>query len=152
MGKSPLPWIIAGGAVLVYAAFQGTAKALSGKNLNLKITNLDFQSKPPVVEITMINPYQGFLELQNITGDIIFNGNSIGTLYFNKLTALPPNKVISIRVPVRFNPIDAAGIIVDLINKPKTEWRKYFANGKLEIAGTLSAENILLPYSSKFSF
>jgi LEA14-like dessication related protein len=152
MGKSPLPWILAGGALVLYATGKAAQKALSAKNLNLKVTGFDFKAKPPVVELTLINPYQGFLELENITGDIIFNNNAIGTMYFNKLTALPPNKTIAIRVPVRLNPIDAAGILVDLINKPSSEWKKYFTNGKFTIAGSLTAENVILPYNQTWDF
>lgn len=152
MGKSPLPWIAAGGALLAYASLKATQKVLSAKNLNLKVTNFDFKAKPPVVELSLINPYQGFLELENITGDIIFNNNYIGTLYFNKLTAIPPNKVIAVRVPVRINPLDAAGILVDLVNKPTSDWKKYFTKGKFQIKGSLTAENIILPFESTWNF
>lgn len=152
MGKSPLPYIAAGGALLLYASLKATQKALSAKNLNIKVTNFDLKAKPPVVEISLINPYQGFLELQNITGDLIFNNNYFGTLYFNKLTALPPNKVIAIRIPVRINPLDAGGVLVDLFNKPVTEWKKYFTAGKFQIKGSLTAENIILPFESSWDF
>jgi LEA14-like dessication related protein len=152
MGKSPLPWILAGGALVLYATGKAVQKTLSAQNLNLKLTNFDFKAKPPVVEITLINPYQGFLELENITGDIIFNNNAIGTMYFNKLTALPPNRVIAIQVPVRLNPLDTAGILVDLLNKPKTEWKKYFTAGKFQIVGSMTAENVILPFKQTWQF
>ncbi len=152
MGKSPLPWIAAGGALLAYASLKATQKVLSAQNLNLKVTNFDLKAKPPVVELSLINPYQGFLELQNITGDLIFNNNFFGTLYFNKLTAIPPNKIIVVKVPVRLNPLDASGILVDLINKPRTDWKKYFTNGKFQIKGSMTAENLILPFEATWKF
>ena len=142
--------LAAGAAILTYLGLKGTQKLLSAQNLNIKVTNFDFQAKPPSIEISMINPYQGFLELQNITGDLIFNNNFFGTMVFNKLTAIPPNKQIIIKVPVRVNPLDAGGVIVDLFKKPAKEWLSYFKKGKLVIKGTMTAENIILPFGTTF--
>jgi hypothetical protein len=78
MGKSSpklFPYLIGGAALLVYASVKTAQKALSAKSLNVKLTNIDFASTPPQIEITLINPYNGYLELENITADLIFNNN-----------------------------------------------------------------------------
>lgn len=154
MSKSPnfIPYLIGGGVLFLYATYKATAKALSAKNLNVKLTNIDFAVKPPQVEITLINPYNGFLELENITADLIFNNNDVGTLFFNQVTAIPPNKMITIKTSVKINYLDASGILVDLINKPKKEWKKYFTNGKFQVKGSITAENAILPLELTYNF
>jgi LEA14-like dessication related protein len=154
MGKSPniMPFLIGGGALLVYAAYKTAAKALSAKSLNVKLTNIDFATTPPKIEITLINPYNGYLELENITADLIFNGNAVGTIWFNQVTAIPPNKMVTIKTNVRVNFLDASGILVDLINKPKKDWKKYFTSGKFQVKGSLTAENAILPLDLTWNF
>jgi LEA14-like dessication related protein len=152
--KSPniLPLVLFGGGLLVWGSAKAAAKALSAKSLNVKLSNIDFATTPPKIEITLINPYKGYLELENITADLIFNGNAIGTIWFNQVTAIPPNKMVKIKTNVQLNLLDASGVLIDLINKPKKDWKKYFTSGKFQVKGSLTAENAILPLELTWQF
>ena len=137
-------------AIAGYIVSRLFTKAKSAQNLNIKITGIDFPKK--MVNITLINPYNGSLDLKSITGDVIFNGNAVGTLFFTTFTNIPPNKTVQINVPIRINPLDAGGVLLDLLKLKVSEWKNYFKKGTFSIKGDINMSNLLVPFEQNWKF
>lgn len=133
---------------LAVLGFWALNKFRSVQALNVKVRGVNIPAR--AVTLSIANPGNNFLNLDNITADMVFNGNAVATVNFTQGATIPPGKTAVIQVPVKLNPLDAAGVFWDLLTGKKAG--DYFTKGKFTIAGTVKADGVLVPFSETWDF
>lgn len=137
--------VIGGGGYLLYK--HGISKSVSATNLNIKLRAVDLKKK--TVTMTITNPYNGSITVDNITGDVIFNNNNIATVIKQEPFDILPNQSKDISLPFKINNFDAMGILIDIFKLPKDKIKEYFTKGNLAVKGTVNSNNLLIDFNVK---
>ena len=136
--------LLTGGALLFYK--KGFA-AVSAKNLNIKLRGVDFLKKEIIMTIT--NPYNGNITVDNITGDVIFNNNNLATVAKTLPFDILANQSKDVKIPFKINNFDALGILLDVLKLPKAKIKDYFIKGNLNVKGTVNSSGLLVDFDVK---
>lgn len=140
-----VPAVLLTGIVLI--AKKAVSTIVSGKNLNIKLTSIDFKSKSIIMTIT--NPYNGDVVINNITGDVIFNNNAIATINNSNDTTIAANKTTNLKLNIKINNFDAFGVLIDVLKMPKDKIKDYFTKGNLLVKGTINTAGLLVDFENK---
>lgn len=140
-----IPAVIVTGVVLL--AKKAGSTIVSGKNLNIKLKTLNIPKK--YVIISIYNPYNGEVVVDNINSDLIFNNNAIATFNTTEQAVIKPNSQLDLKIPFKVNSFDAFGVLVDVLKLGKDQIKEYFKVGNLTAKGNINSNGILIGFETK---
>lgn len=140
-----IPAVLVTGVVLL--AKKSGSTIVSGKNLNIKLKTLNIPKK--YVIISIYNPYNGEVVVDNINSDLIFNNNAIATFNTTEQAVIKPNSQLDLKIPFKVNSFDAFGVLVDVLKLGKDQIKKYFKVGNLTAKGNINSNGILIGFETK---
>ena len=148
MNKNWLLWI--GGGIATFIAYNIFQKGRTGVNLNISIDGITFDSKAKqgIVIMKIINPLATEITISSIISDVIWNGNTIGTVSLTQPTTIQGLKTTLIRLPISFNLVGGAMFILELVQKGKNVLSK----AKFQVTGKLNANGVLFPIDYVYNF
>lgn len=140
-----IPAVLVTGVVLL--AKKAGSTIVSGKNLNIKLKTLNIPKKYVIMSI--YNPYNGEVVVDNINSDLIFNNNAIATFNTTEQAVIKPNSQMDLKIPFKINSFDAFGVLVDVLKLGKDQIKEYFKKGNLTAKGNINSNGILIGFETK---
>jgi LEA14-like dessication related protein len=140
-----IPAVLVTGVVLL--AKKAGSTIVSGKNLNIKLKTLNIPKKYVIMSI--YNPYNGEVVVDNINSDLIFNNNAIATFNTTEQSVIKPNSQMDLKIPFKINSFDAFGVLVDVLKLGKDQIKEYFKKGNLTAKGNINSNGILIGFETK---
>ena len=147
MALSTTKKILIGGSV-AFLAFKLSQYLKNLKSINFKVKGVNLKAGAFTVSIT--NTTNSYLNIENLTADLIFNGSSFATIVQNTGLAIPARKTSILMIHIKINPLDAAGLLFDFLkSKNKSDFAK---KGKFQILGTFKANNVTMAINENWDF
>lgn len=132
--------LLLGGAAIAYYLYT-QKRAISLLNYYIHGVALDFQGLAPIlkIDIGIQNPSNTGFEVRDFVGNLVANGNNIGTMSaFTPLTVAPASQVIY-PVYIRLN---AIGIVEDIIQLIQSQSG---ISQTIALTGYVNASGIVAP-------
>lgn len=99
--------------------------------------------------MSIYNPYNGEVVVDNINSDLIFNNNAIATFNTTEQAVIKPNSQMDLKIPFKINSFDAFGVLVDVLKLGKDQIKEYFKKGNLTAKGNINSNGILIGFETK---
>lgn len=135
--KNFLTYVLGAGAV--YIAIQYFRKAKAATILNIKLRTIKLQPlSKAAVRLEIINPTNARVNFNSVVADLVINDFALGTLNYQKPTAIPANGTINVDLNIKVNPLESLSFIRTLFsNKNKSN--------TVKIVGNVSGEGVVVP-------